>query len=187
MLAGDLELTTLVLDLQEQPCILDSQGRLSGEGGEQAHDLRLELAGGLARHRQDADDFVFAKERHAEQSAMSGVDKRLANRTLAVTRRRDVVNLYGLAPLDHPGGDALAVPAAPAGGGVWGWERDGLGTGARGRGAEGVDVDYALCLRLQRGAACGAGGVMAWKRGAGKGREGAEGVDVDYAPIGLPK
>jgi hypothetical protein len=28
---------------------------------------------------------------------------------------------------------------------------------------------------------CGAGGVMAWERGAGKGREGAEGVDVDYA------
>jgi hypothetical protein len=32
------------------------------------------------------------------------------------------------------------------------------------------------------GAACGAGGVMAWGRGAGKEREGAEGVDVDYAP-----
>ena len=30
-------------------------------------------------------------------------------------------------------------------------------------------------------AGCGAGGVMAWERGAGKGREGAEGVDVDYA------
>jgi len=30
---------------------------------------------------------------------------------------------------------------------------------------------------------CGAGGVMARERGAGKGREGAEGLDVDYAPI----
>jgi hypothetical protein len=39
----------------------------------------------------------------------------------------------------------------------------------------------ALCLRLQRGAACGAGGVMARERGRGKGREGAEAVDVDYA------
>ena len=39
------------------------------------------------------------------------------------------------------------MPAAPAGGGVRGWGRDGLGTGAQGRGregAEGVDVDYAL-------------------------------------------
>ena len=28
---------------------------------------------------------------------------------------------------------------------------------------------FLLCLRLQRGAACGAGGVMAWKRGRGEG------------------
>ena len=30
-------------------------------------------------------------------------------------------------------------------------------------------------------AACGAGGVMAWERGRGKGARGAEGFDVDYA------
>jgi hypothetical protein len=38
-----------------------------------------------------------------------------------------------------------AVPAAPAGGGVRGWGRDGLGTGEAwgSEGAEGVDVDYA--------------------------------------------
>ena len=65
------------------------------------------------------------------------------------------------------------------------WER---GREGRGReGAEGVDVDYALCLRLQRGC-----GVRGWGRdglgtGAqGRGREGAEGVDVDYAPLGAP-
>jgi hypothetical protein len=29
-----------------------------------------------------------------------------------------------------------------------------------------------LCLRLQRGAACGAGGVMAWGRGRGEGARG---------------
>ena len=37
-----------------------------------------------------------------------------------------------------------------------------------------------LCLRLQRGAACGAG-IGPGNGGARKGREGAEGVDVDYA------
>jgi len=38
-----------------------------------------------------------------------------------------------------------------------------------------------LCLGLQRGAACGAGDVMAWARGRRRGgAEGAEGVDVDY-------
>ena len=38
------------------------------------------------------------------------------------------------------------------------------------------------CPPPSPGAACGAGGVMAWERGAGKGREGEEGVDVGYAP-----
>ena len=40
----------------------------------------------------------------------------------------------------------VSEPAALAGGGVWGWGRDGLGTGAQGRGREGaagVDADYA--------------------------------------------
>ena len=32
-----------------------------------------------------------------------------------------------------------------------------------------------LCLRLQRGAACGAGGVMAWGRGRRRGGAGARG------------
>ena len=32
-----------------------------------------------------------------------------------------------------------------------------------------------LCLRLQRGAACGAGGVMAWERGRGEGARGRGG------------
>ena len=39
-----------------------------------------------------------------------------------------------------------------------------------------------LCLRAPAGGvACGAGGVMAWGRGAGAGSEGAEGVDVALA------
>ena len=32
VLAGDLELATLVLDLAEQPRVLDREGRLGGEG-----------------------------------------------------------------------------------------------------------------------------------------------------------
>ena len=41
--------------------------------------------------------------------------------------------------------------------------------------------DRGCACGSSRGTAWGAGGVMAWERGAGKGREGAEGVDVDYA------
>ena len=35
-----------------------------------------------------------------------------------------------------------------------------------------LDAALDLCLRLQRGAACGAGGVMAWGRGRGEGARG---------------
>jgi NADPH-dependent curcumin reductase CurA len=35
-----------------------------------------------------------------------------------------------------------------------------------------LDAALELCLRLQRGAACGAGGVMAWGRGRGEGARG---------------
>src|SRR2546428_7592583 len=61
--------------------------------------------------------------------------------------------------------------------GVTGWNDAGKAELA----VEAVLLELSLCLRLQRGAACGAGDVMAWARGAGKGREGAERVDVDYA------
>ena len=45
VLAGDFELAALVLDLPEQPRVLDGQGRLGGEGPEQLDDLRREVAG----------------------------------------------------------------------------------------------------------------------------------------------
>ena len=58
------------------------------------------------------------------------------------------------------------MPAAPAGGGVWGWGRDVLGDGGAGKGregAEGVDVDLyeagwpcqvVMCPSLCLGSAC---------------------------------
>ena len=57
-----------------------------------------------------------------------------------------MVPLVRIGPDRHAVGYArlrITVPAAPAGGGVRGWGRDGLGTGAQGRGREGVDLDYA--------------------------------------------
>ena len=73
--------------------------------------------------------------------------------------------------------------AACGAGDVMAWER-----GAQGRGREArrsCDVEYPLCLRLQRGC-----GMRRWGRdglGAGaqgRGREGAEGSDVDYPQRG---
>jgi len=40
---------------------------------------------------------------------MASVDERSPDRTLVVTRGGDVVNLNGLPPLDHTGGDPLAL------------------------------------------------------------------------------
>ena len=45
VLAGRLKLAALVLDLEKQACVLERQGRLSGEGGEKVDYLSWELAG----------------------------------------------------------------------------------------------------------------------------------------------
>src|SRR5947208_1831823 len=44
VLADNLELATLLLDLLEEPRVLDGEHRLGGEGLEQFHRLRLEAA-----------------------------------------------------------------------------------------------------------------------------------------------
>src|SRR3989442_2321711 len=93
VLAGDFELAALLGDLTKEPGVLDGQGRLGGEGAEQPHGLRLELAGGLARHRQHADDLVLTQERHAEQRAMSGLYERPSDRALIVTRGGNLLKL----------------------------------------------------------------------------------------------
>jgi succinyl-diaminopimelate desuccinylase len=51
---------------------------------------------------------------------------------------------------DALAGAAAAVPAAPAGGGVRGWGRDGLGTAARGRGARALRALMSTTRRRSR-------------------------------------
>src|SRR3989442_10825390 len=99
MLAGDLELTTLVLDLQEQPRVLDGQRRLRGEGAEEPHHLGLELAGPLARHGEHADNLVLAQQWHTEQGTMPRLDQRPPDGTLVDALDGDVVDLARLPPL----------------------------------------------------------------------------------------
>ena len=73
MLAGDLELTTLFLDLVEQPCVLDGDGRLRSEGPEEANSFRGEGADALAAHDKGADQLILVQERHGEQRAHAGL------------------------------------------------------------------------------------------------------------------
>jgi hypothetical protein len=65
VLAGDLELATLVLDLPEQPRVLDSKGGLRGISLEKVDDLRRELTGLPPIHDQAADDAILADQRLA--------------------------------------------------------------------------------------------------------------------------
>ena len=57
---ADFELPALVLDLPEEPRVLDGQGRLGGEGLQQLDRSRRELAGRLRDHGETADQLVFA-------------------------------------------------------------------------------------------------------------------------------
>ena len=61
VLAGDLELPALLLDLAEQPRVLDRERRLAGEGLHQVDDARRELAGPLAQDGERAEHAVWPR------------------------------------------------------------------------------------------------------------------------------
>ena len=67
MAVGDLELAALVLDLAEEPRVLDGQRRLGGEGLEEADDLRRELPGRLPGDGEPADQMALAQQRNAQE------------------------------------------------------------------------------------------------------------------------
>ena len=78
VLAGRLELAALVLDLVEQPRVLDRQGRLGGEGLQELDHLGGELAGRLRSRPDRRASAVFAQQRHGEQRAVAGPDQAIA-------------------------------------------------------------------------------------------------------------
>ena len=82
MLAGDLELAALVLDLQEQARVLDRQGGLGGERSQELDDLRRELARGLPDHGEAAEQVILADEGNGEQGPVSGAHERTTHPTL---------------------------------------------------------------------------------------------------------
>ena len=60
MPVGGFDLLAFLLDLAEQPGVLDGQDRLRREGFQKLDDLGAKLAGGFAPHHQAADDAVFS-------------------------------------------------------------------------------------------------------------------------------
>jgi hypothetical protein len=93
---GHLELQALVLDLAEEPRILDGQGGLGREGLEQVHHVRGELSGGLATDDEAAQHVVFADEGDGQQRPVAGGQQQVPHGTL-VGGPRHVGDLHRLA------------------------------------------------------------------------------------------
>src|SRR5712692_5589405 len=80
MLAGDFELAALLLDLPEEPGVLDRQRRLGGERLKQFDRFWRELAGRLAIHCQGADQVILPDQRYRHDRAIPSLDERVADR-----------------------------------------------------------------------------------------------------------
>ncbi len=118
MLARELQLPRLVLDLAEQTCVLDGERRLRGERLHQVDDVLAEAARPLAPYHQGADDAVLAQQGHRQQGAHVGPQQHVAH---------VVSGLAGeVADLDHAAleralSDGARIVQAPVG------AADGLG------------------------------------------------------------
>ena len=109
VLARDLELAALLLDLAEQPRVLDRQHGLRREGLQEVDGRFREQARLPAAHHERADDAVGAQQRHDEQRR----DSRLAGRCRWTGDARlvgEVRHLDRLAPLRRVADRSLAEP-----------------------------------------------------------------------------
>ena len=75
VLARDLELPALRLELPEEPRVLDRQRGLPGEGLEEVHDLVREQSDRLPPHRQHAQDPLLRHERHRQDRAVAELEE----------------------------------------------------------------------------------------------------------------
>ena len=108
MLAGDLELAALLLDLAEQSGILDRESRLRREGLEQVDDFRRELARRSARERKAAENAPLTQQRYSEQSANAGRCGRTLQRARIRALRQHIGDLYRSARRRRPPGRAVS-------------------------------------------------------------------------------
>src|SRR5205814_10355833 len=71
--AGQLQLGTLLLELLEELCVQQGEGRLAREGLEEVDGLLGEVPRLLAADDQASDDLVLAQHRYGDQRPPSGV------------------------------------------------------------------------------------------------------------------
>ncbi len=80
--ARHLELAALLLELAEQPRVLDGQRGLGGEGLEQLDHLRRELARRLPVDDEPADQVILAQQRHRQHGPGPGPEEDVAQAAL---------------------------------------------------------------------------------------------------------
>ena len=76
MLAGDLELPTLVRELAEEPGVLDGQHRLGGKGLQRSDALRRERASLATHDHQSAEQSIFPDQRDRDDGAHALPDQK---------------------------------------------------------------------------------------------------------------
>src|SRR3990172_12004796 len=88
-----LDLPALILDLAEQPGVLDREGRLRREGLKQVDDLRGKVARLLAPDRQGTHDPLFPEQRNRQnRSIPEPRENRPHSRSSRLTLLQDVRN-----------------------------------------------------------------------------------------------
>ena len=98
VLARDLELPALLVDLRKQVGVLDRQHRLGGEGLEQIDRVLRERTGRFAAYDQHANHMVAPKQRNDEQSTESSADNDVLRRRRGVSQK--ILDLHRLAAGD---------------------------------------------------------------------------------------
>src|SRR5262245_6334651 len=113
VLAGDLELATLFLQLPKQTRILDGQGRLRREGLNDFDHLWCKDTWRLTADSETAKHPPFAYERDAQQSAKAGSLDRLADTAGVRIIRSYIRNLHWCSRRGRSPKDALVQQKGP--------------------------------------------------------------------------
>ena len=106
---GRLELAALVLDLAEQPRVLDGHRRLAAERPEEVHHLRRELPRLPLGDGEAADQTMVVEQRNADERARARRQQHVAERAAVRARRRHVGNLDRLQGDGHAPGHAFTT------------------------------------------------------------------------------
>src|SRR4029453_15732701 len=91
---GSFDLFAFLLDLTEQPGVLNRQDRLGRKGFQKLDDFGTKLPGRFSAHHQSADDPLFTQQRHGQAGAEAVALQHLAYARRVSTLFQDVGYLH---------------------------------------------------------------------------------------------